>query len=210
MIGNNTAFLDLMFNLLLGFVFLFFISFLMIKPMVKKADSKNNAEYVISTVWPDGNKDDVDTWLQDPTGEIVWFNKREQNFSHLDRDDMGQVNDTLTLADGSVVENLRNQELVTLRGYIPGEWVLNVHAYKRREVDPTPVTVSIDKINPNFRTVFLKEVVLSENWQEITVTRFDMTPQGEILSFDPLPKQLVLSETIFPTSDPAPYTGTTR
>jgi len=190
---RSTAFLDLLFNLLLGFTFLFFMSFIMIKPQVKSADARNKAEYVISVTWPDNNRDDIDTWLEDPLGGIVWFKAKEKNFSHLDRDDLGMLHDVIVLADGSVIECPRNQELVTLRGFIPGEWVLNLHAYHRRENSPTHVRVSIDKVNPSFSTVFFKDVVMSEQWQETTVTRFNMTAQGAILGFDSTPKELVQS-----------------
>jgi len=191
---DNTAFLDLLFNLLLGFIFLFFISFMMIKPMMKKADAKNKAEYVISVTWPDNNKDDIDTWIKDPQDDIVWFREKEKNLSHLDRDDLGHINDTIVLPDGTIIECPLNQELVSIRGFIPGEWILNIHAYRHRETEPTPVKVSIDKINPSFKTVFFKEITIIEQWQEETVTRFTMTSGGDIIAFDAMPKKLVLSE----------------
>ena len=197
---SNTAFLDLLFNLLLGFTMLFFVSFLMIQPVAKKADAKNNAEFVISVTWPDGNMDDIDTWLEDPIGGVVWFRHKEKNMSHLDRDDMGVLNDVIELADGSVVMCPRNQELTTIRGFISGEWTLNIHAYKRREQKPTTVRVSLDKINPTFRTLFFKDIVLKYQWQEETVTRFTMTARGEVMEFDPLPKDIVKAEFRVPTS----------
>ena len=63
---NNTSFLDLLFNTLVGFVLLFIISFLLINPSLKKADIKTKAEFVITVTWSDNSHDDVDTWLQDP------------------------------------------------------------------------------------------------------------------------------------------------
>ena len=196
---SNTAFLDLLFNLLLGFTMLFFISFMMIKPPVKEADAKNQAEFLISVTWPDENMDDVDTWLEDPLGGLVWFRQKEENMSHLDRDDMGSLNDTIELADGTIVACKRNQELTTIRGFIPGEWVLNVHSYKRRQQEPTVVRISIDKINPTLKILFFKEITLKNQWQEETVTRFTMTARGEVMSFDSLPKELVRAEFRVPT-----------
>jgi hypothetical protein len=197
---SNTGFLDLLFNLLLGFTVLFFVSFLMIKPLVKKADAKNQAEYLISVTWPDDNRNDIDTWLEDPLGGLVWFRQKEFNMSHLDRDDLGHKNDSVVLPDGTVISCPVNQELTTIRGFIPGEWVLNTHLYKKNESKSTTVKISIDKINPRFKTVFFKELVFNTQWQEETVTRFEMLSSGEIISFDPTKKDLVKTEFRVPTS----------
>jgi len=166
---------------------------MMIRPQIKQADMKNKAEYIITVSWPNENKDDIDTWLEDPLGGQVWFSQREKNFAHLDRDDLGYRNDTVVMADGSIVTCPRNQELTTIRGFIPGEWILNVHAYNKREEKPTRVTTTIDRINPTFTTVFYKEIILSSQWQEETATRFTMAANGDIMAFDPMFKNLVRS-----------------
>jgi hypothetical protein len=201
---RNTGFLDLLFNLLLGFTVLFFVSFLMVKPIAKKADAKNKAEYVISVTWPNDNRDDVDTWLEDPVGGLVWFRQKEKNMSHLDRDDLGHKSDFITLPDGSMIKCPVNQELTTIRGFIPGEWTLNAHLYKKNETDETIVNVSIDKINPVFKTVFAKEIVFQRQWQEETVTRFEMAAMGDILAFDDTAKELVKTEFSVPVSSREP------
>jgi hypothetical protein len=170
---------------------------MMIKPQVKKADAKNNAQYIVSVTWPDNNLDDIDTWLESPDGKLVWFRDKDGSMAHLDRDDLGMQHDVVTLSDGSVVTNPRNQEIVTIRGFIAGEWVLNIHTYKKREEQPTPVKVSIDRVNPVFKTLFFREIVMETGWQEETVTRFEMLPSGEILSWDNLPKQLVKAENVY-------------
>ena len=159
----------MLFNLLLGFVILTIVSFMMIRPLTKTADAKNKAEYVISVNWPNENKDDIDTWLEDPTGKTVWFGQKEANLMHLDRDDLGNVNDFVSLADGSFAICPRNQELTTIRGFIPGEWILNIHAYSKRESKPTPVDVTIDRINPSLKTVFYKQIVMENQCWEMGI-----------------------------------------
>ena len=188
---NNTSFLDLLFNTLVGFVFLFIIAFLLINPSLKKADIKTKAEFVITVTWDDDSKDDVDTWLQDPAGNVLFFKQKEAGLAHLDRDDLGVINDTITLGDGRRVEYNHNQELATIRGFITGEWVLNIHMYNKRDLKPTQVEVRIDKLNPNVQTVFYKKIVMKAKWEEVTVTRFVMTHQGDIISWDDLPKKLL-------------------
>jgi len=188
---NNTSFLDLLFNTLVGFVFLFIIAFLLINPSIKKADIKTKAEFVITVTWSDNSQDDVDTWLQDPVGNVLHFRQRDVGLAHLDRDDLGKINDTITLDDGRRVEYPHNQELTTIRGFLTGEWVLNVHMYNKRDAKPILVEVRIDKLNPKVETVFYKKVVMKSRWEEITVTRFVMTNQGDIIDWDDLPKTLV-------------------
>lgn len=188
---NNTSFLDLLFNTLVGFVFLFIISFLLINPSIKKADIKTKAEFVISVTWDDNSIDDVDTWLQDPVGNLLHFRQKDVGLAHLDRDDLGAINDTIILDDGRRIEYNHNQELTTIRGFLTGEWVLNVHMYNKRDANPTLVEVRIDKLNPKVETIFYKKIVMKREWEEITVTRFVMTNEGAIISWDDLPKKLL-------------------
>jgi hypothetical protein len=188
---NNTAFLDLLFNTLIGFVLLFIISFLLINPSIKKADIETKAEFVITVTWDKDNTDDVDTWLEDPTGNIVFFKQKDIGLAHLDRDDLGRINDVVVLDNGDIIEYPYNQELTTIRGYVSGEWVLNVHMYNKRDEAAAIVEIRIDKLNPSVKTIFYKKVTMKTQWEEITVTRFVMTNQGDIINWDDLPKNLV-------------------
>ena len=188
---NNTSFLDLLFNTLVGFVFLFIVAFLLINPSLKKADIKTKAEFVITVTWNDNSRDDVDTWLQDPIGNVLHFRQKDVGLAHLDRDDLGKVNDIITLDDGRRIEYPHNQELTTIRGFLTGEWVLNVHMYSKRDPNPTLVEVRIDKLNPKVETLFYKKIVMKSRWEEVTVARFVMTEQGDIITWDDLPKRLL-------------------
>ena len=189
---NNTSFLDLLFNTLVGFVLLFIIAFLLINPSIRKADIETKAEFVITVTWHDNSHDDVDTWLQDPAGNVLHFRQKDVGLAHLDRDDLGIINDVITLDDGRRVEYTHNQELTTIRGFITGEWVLNVHMYKKRDSNPIEVEVRIDKLNPKVQTLFYEKIVMKNEWEEVTVTRFVMTNQGDIISWDDLPKKLLM------------------
>ena len=188
---DTTPFIDLLFNLLLGYAFLFVISFLLIQPILKKAEVHTQAEYIITVTWPLDNKDDVDTWLEDPLGNLVWFRNKEAGLAHLDRDDLGHMNDTIFLADGSVIKYPYNQELLTIRGFIGGEWTLNVHMYSKREKEPTIVRVTIDKLNPKLKPILAKDILLEARGDEVTVARFEMSANGDILSLNDMPKGLI-------------------
>jgi hypothetical protein len=189
---NNTSFLDVLFNALLGFVFLFIIAFMAMNVSSKKGDIQTKAEFVITVTWEDESQDDVDTWLQDPKGNILFFRQKDIGLMHLDRDDLGIVNDKVTTLGGDKYEYIYNQEMTTIRGFIPGEWVLNLHMYNKRDPGPVSVMVRIDKLNPRAETVFQKTLEMTTTGEEITIARFTMNAQGEITHWDNLPKSLVM------------------
>ena len=178
---SNTSFLDILFNTLVGFVLLFIIAFLLISPVKKKKEIEQKAEYVISVTWPGDLSDDVDSWLQDPTGKIMFFRRRESGLMHLDRDDLGTINDTQFVPGIGSVNYPYNREITTIRGIMPGEYVFNVHLYRKRSGgDPIPVTVILEKLNPHVKLLYAKTVVLTNFWEEKTVIRFVLDVDGEV------------------------------
>ena len=186
---TNLPFLDLLFNVLIGFVFLFIISFLLINPIAKRADIEVKAEFLITVFWPDDLEDDVDIYVEDPTGGLVWVKSREPGLMHLDRDDLGKRNDEVITAAGTILFP-ENREIVTLRGIVPGEYVVNVHMYFKVGAEPVPVTIQIDKINP-YSVVLRETVDLKIKGDEVTVTRFSVNAKGEVSNVNKLPKKLV-------------------
>ena len=124
-----------------------------ISPVKKKKEIEQKAEYVITVTWPGELSDDIDSWLEDPSGKVMYFRKKEVGLMHLDRDDLGSLNDTQFVPGIGMVNYPHNREITTIRGIMPGEYVLNVHLYrKRRKGDyPIPVTVLIEKLNPHVR-----------------------------------------------------------
>lgn len=176
----SIAMSDLLFNMLLAFVALFMLAFAQMSVKKVQNNTEVKAEYLISVSWAKENDDDVDTYAEDPNGKLVCFRRREDGLMHLDRDDLGHRNDNIETPFGKVKYN-ENREIVTLRGVIPGEYVVNVHMYNRGQKkindqyvvneSPLPVIVQIDQLNP-FRTVVIKEVSLMKNGDEKTAIRF--------------------------------------
>ena len=178
---SNTSFLDILFNTLVGFVLLFIIAFLLISPVKKKKEIEQKAEYVITVTWPGEFGDDVDSWLEDPTGKIMYFRKKEVGLMHMDRDDLGSLNDHQFVPGVGVVNYPYNREITTIRGIMPGEYVFNVHLYrKENESKPIPVTVILEKLNPQVKLLYSKVVTLSYFWEEKTIIRFVLNVDGEI------------------------------
>ena len=58
---RTEPFTDLLFNTLLGFTFLFFITILFINPISKIGNVNMKAEYIVTVDWKDSLPDDVDT-----------------------------------------------------------------------------------------------------------------------------------------------------
>ena len=186
---SSLPFVDLLFNVLIGFVFLFIISFLLINPIAKRADIEVKAEFLITVMWPDDLEDDVDTYVEDPVGNLVWFRSREPGLMHLDRDDLGKRNDEVTTAAGTILFP-ENREIVTLRGVVPGEYIINIHMYFKVGEEPVPVTIQIDKINP-YSVVLRETIELKNKGDEVTVARFSVKSNGDVIDVNKLPKKLV-------------------
>ena len=178
---SNTSFLDILFNTLVGFVLLFIIAFILISPIKKKKEIEQKAEYVITVTWPGEFGDDVDSWLEDPTGKIMYFRKKEVGLMHMDRDDLGKLNDRQHVPGIGMVNYPYNREITTIRGIMPGEYVFNVHLYRKVSKDSSiPVTVILEKLNPHVKLLYSKTVTLSDFWEEKTIIRFVLDVDGEI------------------------------
>jgi hypothetical protein len=190
--GSPTAFFDLIFNILCCFVVLFSISFLLMSRKIEEDKKiRSNAEFMISSTWPKLSDDDIDLYVEDPFGNIVFFRRREEGLMHLDRDDIGRRSDTVRGADGSVYQIEENREIVTIRGIIPGEYVVNVHMYLDRVKDsPTPVTVKVEKLNPLVTLVTSSTVLIGNTGDEKTAFRFTIDAGGEVTGTSSLAKPL--------------------
>ena len=193
---STIGFTDLLFNILVGFAFLFIIAFLLIKPEAKKKDFERRAEYIVVMEWDAGAKDDIDLYVEDPLGGIASFRHPRVNFMHLDKDDLGVRNDTTVMADGSTTTIKINREVITIRGIIPGEWVINAHYYSAYEYasangdskiiskskDDYSITVRVElhRVNP-YQILWVGEKKFTPKGQEETCLRWRIDKVGGIL-----------------------------
>ena len=187
----SDPFTDLLFNALLGFTFLFLIAIMFMNPVAKKGIINPKAEYIITVAWPDHSPDDVDTWVEDPNGNLIWFRNREAGLVHLDRDDRGRINDTITI-NGEEIQNPLNQEIVTIRGVVPGEYVINVHYYATETQQALPVTIKVSKINPTLEIVYYGDTLLEKKGDEKTAVRFVIDKSGSVTQVSHINKSLVV------------------
>lgn len=187
---RSDPFTDLLFNALLGFTFLFLVAIMFMNPEAKSGIIDPKAEYILTITWEDNSPDDIDVWVEDPEGQILWFRTPEAGLLHLDRDDRGLVNDTITIA-GEEVLNPLNQEVVTLRGVVKGEYIVNLHYYASETGKPVDVNVRLVKVNPKLEVIYYGTVNLEKRGDEKTAVRFKIGPDGDIYGINFLPKSLV-------------------
>lgn len=208
--GIGAAFIDVIFNLLLGVTLMFFLALILMKPITedKKIDLK--AEFIITMDWPNTVNSDIDLWTLDPWNNAVGYAVKESGAATLERDDLGVGTDTFFNDEtGKTVAIDENHEVITVRAIVEGEWTVNVFYYQSKNMPnpngagrgdderrvpeisktllniPTEVTVTLIKVNPKYVVVMKKVVLLTYQGEEQTVIRFYVDEDGEIRLREP-------------------------
>ena len=189
---SSTAFTDLLFLMLSGVTTLFVLSFLLINPISKSEDVPSPAKYLITMEYDKESNDDLDLWLQTPSGTIIYYGNRGTGFTNLERDDLGKKTDC-AIVKGEEICIPINREVITLRGVEEGEYKLQMRVYIQMvNGRPTgnPAHFEIVGINP-YKVLFTKDVEYVDARQRFSVIRFTVR-DGEIVSFSDLPFELKL------------------
>ena len=212
---STIGFTDMLFNILVGFAFLFIVAFLLIKPEAKKEDFERKAEFVVVMEWDHDQPDDIDLYVEDPTNSTVHFRLPITNFMYLDKDDLGYANDIVKNIDGTITKVNINREVVTIRGIIPGEYIINAHyysarkwtgrtlatnmnnsgVYEVRKGKPTgkqwTVKIELHKVDP-YKIWWIGEKTFTRRGQEETFVRFTIDSDGKLVgSFTYVEKDFV-------------------
>ena len=182
---STIGFIDILFNILVGFAFLFIVAFLLIKPEAKREDFDRKAEFVIVMEWDNKRHDDIDLYVQDPSGKIAHFRHRVVNFMHLDKDDLGKRNDAI-MVNGVEQHVDINREVITIRGILPGEYIVNAHYYSDYSHQilaegALDVKVIVHKVNP-YSIIWEGIETLKQKGSEETFVRFTIEKDGTVKS----------------------------
>jgi hypothetical protein len=188
--GTFVPFTDILFNVLLGLVFMVFTAFSLINPTAKTGIVDLKAELLITVTWPDNDPNDMDLYVEDTAGNIVWYHSKEAGLMHLDRDDRGNYRDTITV-NGKQIQNPLNQETVTIRGIVPGEYVVNVNEFVASTPDKVPVSVKVEKLNPVATVIYYGTIEFDHKGQEETFVRFTLDADGQVSDVNTKSKSLV-------------------
>ena len=170
--------------------FLFFIAVLSIAPDAKDGKVDTKAEFIITVDWPDNHPDDLDLFVQDPIGNIAWYRHREAGFLVLDRDDRGGANDFI-LVNGRKLPSPIREEIVTVRGIVPGEYTVNISHFQATTGQPVEATVKVQKLNPTAQVIFDDKVTVDHTGDEKTALRFRVDAEGKVVDVQRRPKSLL-------------------
>lgn len=190
----KTAYIDLLLNMFTTIVCIVMVMSFMIavKKTVSEEGQRREAHMIVTVSWPKETDCDVDIWGQSPSGELVYFQRRESDLMFLDRDDLGWTNDKLITAAGEESFVAENKEYMTIRGKIPGEYVFAVHLYGCRlggtqysqlasKVD-LPIVAELFRINPQFIRISEKKLTIENIWDRKMIFRFTIDKNGAILN----------------------------
>ena len=177
--GSNLSFNDVLFNALLGFVVLFVLALLLINPITKKSDIPAKAEILIILEWADEASDDIDMWVQGPSGAPISFQNKTNGVLHLDRDDLGRTSDFM-FVDGERIQITLNREVVSMRGIAPGDYYINIHVYnKRGNSEPTKYTITLLDVNP-YKEVYVMQGELTARGEIVRLPGFTLDKEGVV------------------------------
>jgi len=178
-----------LFKMIQALTFFFILAVIFMNPISKKGIIDPKAEYIITVTWPDNDPNDIDAWVEEPDGNLVWFQTREAGLIHLDRDDRGNINDVLTI-NGQTIQNPLNQEVVTIRGTVVGEYVVNIFYYASETNKPVPVKVRVDKVNPQLEVIYYDTLTMDKVGDEKTAVRFTIDANGSLVNVNSVEKKL--------------------
>ena len=186
------ATVDVCINLVLVFAVLLRLSIVMANAEQQKNHQTTHAAFLVKINWPSESKDDVDLYVSDPLNQIVYFRQKQIGLMSLDRDDTGREQNMVTLPDGRVVQSQFNEEQVNIRGIVEGEYVVNVHMYRKSDDLPTKVEVALFKSGAGGDMEIHKQMVtLTTEREEETAFRFTLTRDGGVVDVNRLPKHFV-------------------
>jgi len=180
----------MLFKALQVVAFLFFLALLAISPDAKEGKIDSKAEFIITLDWPDNHPDDLDLFVQDPAGNIAWYRHREAGFLTLDRDDRGGANDFIVVNGRKIASPIR-EEIVSVRGILPGEYTVNVSHFQATTGQPVAATVKVQKLNPTAQVIFDDKVMLDHTGDEKTAVRFRIDTEGKVIDVQRRPKSLL-------------------
>ena len=180
----------MLFKALQVVAFLFFLAVLAMAPKASEGKVDSKAEFIITMDWPDNHPDDIDLMVQDPAENIAWYRHKEAGFLTLDRDDRGGLHDTIMI-NGRRVSTPIREEVCTIRGVAPGEYVVNVSHYVATTHKPVPVNVRVQKLNPVARVIYEGQVTVDHRGDEKTAVRFTLDAKGEVTDINHREKSLL-------------------
>ena len=174
---SGTVFRDVIMLALAGFVAMVILLLPHLNPRGEDAQASTEppGNVMVEMRWADELDTDVDLWVEAPGDIPVGYSNKGGAIFNLLRDDLGRKADATDL----------NYEVVYSRGIPPGEYTVNVHLYRNSaRVLPIAVTVVTSvKKSPaeRARQILTSKIELEREGQELTVYRFRLTEEGNLV-----------------------------
>ena len=67
-----------LFKIIQAITYLFVLAVLFMNPIAKQGIINPKAEYIITVAWPDKNPNDIDTYVEDPAGDLTAEHERQR------------------------------------------------------------------------------------------------------------------------------------
>ena len=183
--SSNLAFVDMLFNLLIGFTSLFIIAFLLINPTAEEGKVTPITEFIITAAWDPDSPIDIDLWVRGPGPDdrftTVGYQGKDGRYMVLERDDLGITNDVYTV-NGEQLVVARNIETLTINAIVPGEYVVAIHFFgpnnEKNLTHVEEVEVIVTEMNP-YRIIYGEKKLLKFR-QEISFVSFVVDKDGRV------------------------------
>lgn len=176
-LSDTLAFIDLLFNLLIGITTMFIISYMLINPPEDSGEVTPPVIMMITMEWDPESAVDMDLWVRSAAGSWIGFNNRDNGYMSLERDDMGSITDTYTV-NGEEVIVKRNYEVINITALPQGEYFVNSHYWSTAKIEPVDVTIEVQRLNP-YDHVFEGTHTLTTD-QEHTFLSFIVDAEGRV------------------------------
>lgn len=177
------------------FMFLFQWAMVLVTVMIiffhvqskEEKDYHPKAEYMIVLDWPDNRDVDLDLWLKNQYGSLVYYKNKELPNISLDRDSRGNITNQ-SRVDGSKDVRSGNEEIITIRTILPGTYQIAVVYYNDEEHKSSDhslernidYTVKVIKINPTLQVVFEEQHHMSQMREVQKVVTFTIEDNGQV------------------------------
>ena len=177
----------------MGFFLLLMLALMVVNPKSKsngESPVKPKSQVMIEIEWPETSKSDVDLFLQVPGNKVVFYNNKEVPGAQLNRDDMGTLNDKITMPDGSVKLINENWEHILITKLVPGWYTVNVVLYSNKDRAPVPIKIKVQQFKP-YKVLLSNSFQLKRRLEETTQIRFKVDARGNIVKTSDAFKRLI-------------------
>ena len=148
-------------------------------PRARSSKIVTQGAYAVVLEWPRQSKDDLDLYVEDPTGTVAWYGRRDPGELQLEHDDLGA--DT-----GTSYEFGPNYERTVIRTASPGMYAAVVHVYCKRERGTTHASVELWKLGADQRPINTSHLTLATQGDVQTAVRWRVDTAGDVAAIDHL------------------------